>query len=209
MDEFIERLRKKLNGPLPGYTAHHPMMGYTRAQPSEARKMHPPAKESAVMMLLYPKCDGWHTAFMKRPDGDGAHSGQISFPGGRQELGETLEETALRETYEEVGIEPHHIEVLGQLSELFIPPSHFIVTPYVGWIPYEPVFKPNPEEVASVIEEPLSQFLRPNIILEKPIYIPKFKVYIPAKYYDLQGETLWGATAMIVQEFRTLFGYFD
>jgi hypothetical protein len=83
------------------------------------------------------------------------------------------------------------------------------VTPYVGWIPYEPVFKPNPEEVASVIEEPLSQFLRPNIILEKPIYIPKFKVYIPAKYYDLQGETLWGATAMIVQEFRTLFGYFD
>jgi 8-oxo-dGTP pyrophosphatase MutT (NUDIX family) len=209
MDEFIERLRKKINGPLPGYTAHHPMMGYTRAQPVDARKMQPPAKESAVMMLLYPKNGTWHTAFMKRPDGDGAHSGQISFPGGRHEQNETLEQTALRETFEEVGIEPQRVEVIGQLSELFIPPSHFIVTPYVGLLTEEPTFLANPDEVVSVIEEPISNFLRADIIREKKIYMPKFKIHIQAKYYDLQGETLWGATAMIVQEFRTIFGYFD
>ncbi len=207
MDDFISTLREKIKGDLPGYTAHHPMMSYTRAQPSEARQMNPPARESAVMMLLYRKENDWYTAFMKRPDGDSAHSGQISFPGGKQEVNETLEQTALRETHEEVGIAPQTIEVIGELSELYIPPSHFIVRPYVGVLDYTPQFVPNPSEVIRVIEEPVSVFFRENIILTKKIYIPKFKATINAMYFDLQGETLWGATAMIVQELRSVMGY--
>lgn len=207
MDDFISVLKERIQKDLPGYTAHHPMMSYSRAQPFEARLMNPPARESAVMMLLYQKGEDWYTAFMKRPDDDSTHSGQISFPGGKQELNETLEQTALRETFEEVGIEPQTIDVLGELSELYIPPSHFIVRPYIGLLNYVPTFIPNPDEVVQVIEEPISNFFRENIIQQKKIFIPKFNANINAMYFDLQGETLWGATAMIVQEFRSVLGY--
>jgi len=137
MDDFISLLKEKIKGDLPGYTAHHPMMSYTRAQPAEARLMNPPARESAVMMLLYQKDNQWYTAFMKRPEDESTHSGQISFPGGKQEQNETLEQTALRETFEEVGIAQQSVDVLGQLSELYIPPSHFIVRPYIGILSHD------------------------------------------------------------------------
>lgn len=207
MDEFIQAIKEKIHSDLPGYSAHHPMIGYTRQPPSEARLMIPPARESAVMMLLYKKPDGWFTTFMKRTRDNSAHSGQISFPGGKQEDGETLEQTAKRETFEELGINPDSIQVLGSLSELYIPPSHFIVHPFIGLLEDVPHFNPNPLEVNCVIEEPLANFMEENIIRNKKIYIPKVNAYISAKCFDLQGEILWGATAMIVQEFRTIMGF--
>lgn len=207
MNDFIQILSERIKGDLPGYTAHHPMMGYRRAQPQEARQMNPPALESAVMMLLYQKGSEWYTAFMKRPDGDSTHSGQISFPGGKQEPNETHEQTALRETFEEIGIAPDSVNVIGELSELYIPPSHFIVRPYIGLLDYVPVFVPNPSEVIRVIEEPVANFLKEEIILQKEIYISKYNARFNAMYFDLQGETLWGATAMVVQEFRSILGF--
>lgn len=187
----------------------NPLLGYPRASVDEAREMSPPPKESAVMMLLFQRNNDWHMLLILRPEGQGVHSNQMAFPGGRLEWGETSLDAALRETFEEVGVKPGHIHVLGKLTELFIPPSHFIVQPFVGFIDDEPEFICNDAEVASIIEVPIQNFLRENIIEEKEIFLPTHNRHIKAKYFDVEGNTLWGATAMMIQEFRMLFGFKD
>lgn len=186
----------------------NPLLGYKRAAPLEARKLNPPPKESAVMMLLFQRHDHWHTLFMLRPDGSGVHSNQLSFPGGKLEFDESSEDAALRETFEEVGIESHAIRILGSLSPLYIPPSHFVVQPFVGVLSAEPHFSANPAEVVSLIEYPIAQLIKEPIISEKDMHIPSMNQTIRVKYFDVNGYTLWGATAMIVQEFRSILGYF-
>jgi len=205
--DLIAQVRSALSGHAPGNIAHNPMMGYARADPSAARLMDPPARESAVMLLLFRRTGIWHTLFMMRPDGPGVHSNQLSFPGGRVEVGETPEQAARRETEEEVGLKQSDIEVLGQLTELYIPPSHFIVQPFVGVLKDEPLFTPSAAEVFALIEEPIANFLRDDIVDAKDIFIPTFNRTINARYFDVQGHTLWGATAMMMQEFRMLLGF--
>lgn len=182
------------------------MMSYQRQSPEEAKKLHPPPKESAVMFLLFNYKDLVHTLFIQRPKDQGVHSGQLSFPGGKREMGESLDQTALRETFEEIGVAPDQIEVLGELSEIYIPPSHFLVRPFIGAIKSLPELVLNPSEVEEVIIHPLDFFFQENIIAQKPIFIPKFNVSIDAPFFDIQGRTLWGATAMMVQEFRLMMG---
>ena len=113
MHELIQKIREKLRSPSLGDAAHNPMIGYKRAEPFEARLMDPPAKESGVMMLLFQRNEVWHTLFMMRPDGKGVHSNQLSFPGGKLEPGENWKEAALRETFEEIGVKPDDIEIIG------------------------------------------------------------------------------------------------
>lgn len=205
--DFIHVLREKLSGHLPGNEAHQAILSYPRPLPAEARLMSPPARESAVMMLLYRRSGEWYTSFMKRTEDNSAHSGQISFPGGKQEADETFRQTAVRETQEEFGIRPEEVEIIGQLTELYIPPSHFIVHPFVGLLSRTDSFVPNHAEVIKIIEQPISVFLREKCIHNRKIYMPKYNSSIGVSCFDLQGEILWGATAMIVQEFRSLFGY--
>jgi 8-oxo-dGTP pyrophosphatase MutT (NUDIX family) len=171
--------------------------------------MDPPAKESAVLFPLYKKNDIWHTAFMKRPDSQGVHSGQLSFPGGRLEKYETHLEAALRESAEEVGIVGHEWNVIGALSALYIPPSHFVVQPFLAVGPENPQFQLNSSEVVEWIEHPVSNLLKPQIIRRKEIFVAKFNRTFDSGYFDIQGHTLWGATAIMVQEFRSLLGYHD
>ncbi len=204
---FIHDLQFKLKGKLPGDQAHQLVLSYPRAHPTQARAMTPPPRESAVLMLLYQKSGEWYTVFIKRTQDQSVHSGQISFPGGKQEPLETLLGTALRETREELGVDPSAIEILGQLTEIYIPPSHFMVRPYIGWMPQTPEFHPSHSEVERVIEHPIHQLLQNGIILQKSIFIPRMNRNIQTMYFDLQGETLWGATAMIVQEVRSLLGF--
>ncbi len=158
------------------------------------------------MFLLFNYKDLVHTLFIQRPKDQGVHSGQLSFPGGKREMGESLDQTALRETFEEIGVAPDQIEVLGELSEIYIPPSHFLVRPFIGAIKSLPELVLNPSEVEEVIIHPLDFFFQENIIAQKPIFIPKFNVSIDAPFFDIQGRTLWGATAMMVQEFRLMMG---
>ncbi|MFN0030957.1 MAG: NUDIX hydrolase [Flavobacteriales bacterium] len=202
----LTKLITILSNELPPDAAFASMRSYVRETAAEARLKTPPPRESAVMMLLYKREDVWHTLFMLRPEGQGVHSGQLSFPGGKKEEGETLVQTALRETMEEVGVEPAAIEVAGELSEVYIPPSHFIVKPYVGIMHSEPRFTPNISEVVQLIEFPVENFLRPDIIQEKEIFLPKYNVHFRAPYFDVHGHTLWGATAMMVQELRMRAG---
>jgi ADP-ribose pyrophosphatase YjhB (NUDIX family) len=112
------------------------------------------------MILLYAAGNDVLFPLTKRPDYLGTHGGQISLPGGKAEAGETLIETALRETEEEIGIKPESIEVLGTLSDFFVIPSNFMVTPVVGILHDEPVFTPDPKEVVRVFKGSVNQTIR-------------------------------------------------
>src|SRR6478736_8107253 len=115
------------------------------------------AKKAAVMMLLYPKNKVAHLALIVRNADPGVHSSQIAFPGGKvEDADQSLEETALRETYEEIGIEPSQIKVIRPFSEVYIPPSNFLVSPFLGISHSELTFEPQLDEVAAIIEFPLS-----------------------------------------------------
>ena len=186
--------------------ANH-IIGYPRPSAIEARQMTPPARESAVLFPLFLRDNRWHTAFMKRPSGQGVHSDQLSFPGGKLEIGESHLQAALREAQEEIGLESGQWNVIGQLSTLYIPPSHFVVQPFLAWAPENPQFQFNSGEVAEWIEHPIDDFMRPNLIGRKEIFVSKYNRTFDSGYFNIQGHTLWGATAIMVQEFRSLFGY--
>lgn len=154
------------------------------------------------MVLMYEKAGDFHLVFTQRRQYAGVHSGQMSFPGGkRDEADNSLLHTALRETHEEIGVEPAKIEVLGSLSELYIPPSNFLVYPTVGWAAETPVFNPQQEEVERVVEIPVSFFLdESNINLHTEINLyDGMKVKAPAYIY--KEHVIWGATAIMLSEF--------
>lgn len=158
---------------------------------------------SAVMALFYPKDEQLHVVLMKRPEYDGAHSGQVSFPGGKmEEFDADLEATALREAEEETGLDRNKIKVLGKLTDLYIPPSGFLVSPYVGALDETPVFSPDEREVAALIEMPVSMLLDDTIVQQKKIHIKSHNVYIDTPYFDVFGHVVWGATCMMLSELK-------
>ena len=154
------------------------------------------------MMLLFPYEEQLCTLFIVRPENPGVHSGQMSFPGGKKELGESMLATALRETEEEIGLASNQIEIIGELTEIYIPPSHFLVQPYIGVLAELPELTPNPDEVSKILIEPVSNLMTASTILKKKIFIPKFERTLEVPYFDVQGHTLWGATAMMVYELK-------
>lgn len=205
--ELSNQLKGNWEGRLSGSLAHSRMMSYARESASNARNMSPAPRESGVMMLIFPKENVWHTLFMLRPENQGVHSSQLSFPGGKkEESDDSILETALRETFEEVGVMVTKDKVIGALSEVYIPPSHFLVQPFVSVLESEPLWNANEDEVSELIIHPLEYFLQDNIIEVKEIFIPKYEQTLSVPSFQIQGKTLWGATAMMIQEFRMLFG---
>jgi 8-oxo-dGTP pyrophosphatase MutT (NUDIX family) len=201
--ELLDQIKRALSSPLPGEEAHVQIMSYNRAIADDARKMDPPPRESAVMMLLFMRSNSLHTLFIQRQDYDGAHSGQISFPGGKLEkYDENLLDAALRETEEEIGLISERIEVLGALSDIYIPPSHFLVKPYVGWVENMTALTPDPKEVKDILIEPIENLFTVQQLKQKKIFIPKFERELNVPYFDVQGRPLWGATAMMVFELK-------
>ncbi len=168
-------------------------------------KGHEPVK-SSVMILIYPGVEGSaKSVFIQRPKYDGVHSGQISFPGGRLDPDdEDMMQTALRETHEEIGISPDQVEVIGQLSELYIPPSNHLVSPFAGLLSKMPVFCPDPIEVACIIEVELGDFLSGNNKTESIIKLADGEI-VNTPCYKTGEHIIWGATAMILAEFISLF----
>ena len=158
------------------------------------------AKLAAVLLLLFPKDDHLSTVMIKRNEYPGVHSGQIGLPGGRQEDGETFDMTALRETYEELGIQPSHITLIGQLTPIYIPPSDFEVHPFVGYTPQHPTWQPDPNEVADIVETPIAAFFDDTLKKNQEIRVDTFTITAP--YYDINGHQVWGATAIILSEFE-------
>ncbi|MDQ3100826.1 MAG: CoA pyrophosphatase [Bacteroidota bacterium] len=202
----LDRLRHALKGSLPGHSALKELSGYLRPSVEKALALDPRPRESAVLALIYPRKGELHTLLMLRPIYEGVHSGQISFPGGKREEGDTsLEYTALREFTEETGSTAAEISILGSLSQIYIPPSRVIVTPFVAYTPDIGTCDPDPNEVAALIEAPLDMLLRGDILKRRQQYIELMGGEVEIPYYDVQGHVVWGATAMMIAELRELF----
>ena len=198
-DSFIKKIEERLQQPLPGQAAQMKMAPHSRRG-----KMPIPddVRLAGVMAALFQKENAWHVIFIERnPNDKDQHGGQISFPGGKAEPEDgTMLQTALRETEEEVGILQNKINVLGALSELYIPVSNFQVFPFVGYLDQQPVYKIQESEVSQVIETPLSHFADPTFQKEKDIRINKYLTLKNVPYYEVEGKILWGATAMMMSE---------
>lgn len=201
IENFIKELEIKLQSKLPGFEAQSLMAPKLRYNLSESEIEQTHARASAVLIPLYKKDHKWFTVFIQRHDYKGVHSGQISFPGGKKDEGDIdLTETALREAEEEVNINRHKVKVLGQLSQLYIPPSNFLVTPIIGYLEEIPVLKKQPYEVKEILEIPLDLLFDPSSIKNKIIYLANGN-HSETPYYDAYGKVIWGATAMILSEF--------
>ncbi|MEZ4643838.1 MAG: CoA pyrophosphatase [Chloroflexota bacterium] len=153
-----------------------------------------------VLVLLYCHKQELHVLLTRRRDDLNSHAGQISFPGGRQETGETFRETALRETFEEVGVYPGALTVLGQLTPIYILPSDFEVHPFVAWHHdgKRPFFQPNLAEVARILDVPLSHLLDPANQKQEVWDLRGIEMEVPL--FDFYGEKIWGATAMMLND---------
>lgn len=201
--ELLAKLEYALKGPLPGSSAHVKMVNYDRPSIERALQQNIDATPSAVLVLLYPKNGRLHTLLMLRTPYEGVHGSQVSFPGGKKEkIDKDLLETALRETQEEFGIKTDQLKILGQLTDVFIPPSKFLVTPYVAFTEDPGKISPDPIEVAEVIETPLLDLLNDDSVKEKKLFVRTVNSKIKVKYFDVNGHVVWGATAMMISELR-------
>lgn len=201
--ELETRLRARLAEPLPGARAQ------LKFAPRPARKGWRPddlpdtARQAAALVLIYPGVEGPSILLTVRHDDLPHHPGQVSFPGGGLDPGEDPMTGALREAHEEIGIHPGDVRVIGALSPLWVIVSNFVVRPYVGIADRRPDFRPEPREVAELVEAPVhavrdisrigwDERLGDGVLIRYP-------------YFNLAGHRVWGATAMILGEFASLF----
>jgi len=200
INNFKFNLQLLLKNKLPAFDAHKLMMPEQRLIEFNRIKPDQNTKKSAVLLLFSFKENDFYLTFIKRQKYEGVHSGQIAFPGGKFEKSDkNLINTSLRETEEEIGINTEHIEIIGQLSELFIPPSNFIVSPIVGFSDRALNYKINHREVDVVFEVSISE-----IINSKPSYHVDFitinNKVVKAPCYIFGQYKVWGATSMILSE---------
>ena len=205
-DEFSLSISKIKNIPLPGQLSQFKMAPPFRRELLERSKgSMKNAKKAGVLALFYP--DGNHEAnlvLILRKTYEGVHSGQVGFPGGKLESHDnSLQMAALRETNEEIGVPIHDINVLTNLTELYIPPSNFYVQPFIGVSSNKLSFYKDDAEVEKIIEVPLKHFFNDDLIISKKVATSyNVEVEVPAFY--LNKYIVWGATAMILSEIKDL-----
>jgi 8-oxo-dGTP pyrophosphatase MutT (NUDIX family) len=203
---LIEELKDALDQPLPGIVTQLKMSSMRHIR--EMMKKPPDlnnAVPSSVLILLYPLPGGNDAgiALIQRPFYDGVHGGQISLPGGRFEhTDKDLLHTAIRESKEEIGLDPGNLTILGKISDLYIPPSNYIVTPFIGYCTEKPSFYPDPAEVDDIIELPMTKLMDDHHVRCKVIEVRGMQIEAPC--FDINGHIIWGATAMILNELKEI-----
>jgi len=205
-EDFSVVVSKIKNLSLPGLTAHLEMVPPERVPKDMVVPQVPEtAKKAAVLALCYPDKEGLtRLLLILRPPKSGVHSGQIAFPGGAVEMGDRdLLATAMREAEEEVGVRSEELTPIRSLTEIYIPPSNFLVQPYLAWTSLHQQFRLQPTEVECVIEVPLADLLNHhnrtyclrNTSYAGPVEVPSF---------SFDGHIVWGATAMMLNELRMM-----
>jgi 8-oxo-dGTP pyrophosphatase MutT (NUDIX family) len=196
---LAERLEERLKLPLPGARVHD-LMRATPVGPLRPDFTHKlPPRPGAVLIFLYEDDGHIRLPLIKRQEYLGAHSGQISLPGGKAEEGEDAVTTALREGEEEIGLDRNEVQVIGKLSDFFVIPSNFLVTPVIVTTPHVPKLNPDPREVARILTGDLFELTKDDAILNKEILAAgTFRMMAP--HFEIEGEVVWGATAMILNE---------
>jgi 8-oxo-dGTP pyrophosphatase MutT (NUDIX family) len=205
MSDLRFRLIEALRAPLPGLDAQLRMAHPDRVRMVRSLRVPDDARLSSVLLLLYPGEAGMRFPLIVRPDYPGVHSGQVALPGGKiEEEDSSLGHTALRETREEIGVHESSVELLGSLTPLYIPPSGFLVHPFIGWTETAPEFRPDPAEVAGLLEVGISRLFDPASVTQEYIRLQNgARITTPA--FRLAGRIVWGATAMILSEFREVW----
>ncbi len=203
-DSLIQKLEERLARELPAAMAHEAMRAVrSNGDPIQFTHSLPP-RPGAVLLLLYPDSDGTiRFPLIKRPTYTGTHSGQVSFPGGKAEAGENSIQTALREAQEEIGVPTTDVTVLGVMSDFFVIPSNFMVTPVVGFVRSRPQFIPDKIEVVRVLEGDVRSLLPSEAIKVSEIIVAN-NYQLRAPHFLIDNEIVWGATAMMLNEFRLI-----
>ncbi|GGZ16345.1 coenzyme A pyrophosphatase [Echinicola pacifica] len=203
--QFINILKVKLSGPLPGREGQLVMAPKPVDEARFGGEEQVNARKGAVMILFYEDQNKFFFPLIKRPEYDGTHAGQMALPGGKVEPEDgSLSQTALRETEEEIGVKASDIEVIGALSQLYIPPSNFLVSPFIGLIRHKPLFIPDPREVAAVVPCDFDVLIDQDYHKSTMIKVnPGFSLKAP--YFDINKEVVWGATAMMLGELVSIW----
>lgn len=205
MSDFSNDLRKKFSEQLPGEKAHLTMAPAGRTISSLARKKTEFFKESAVSVILFPKNEEVHFYLMQRHVYKGAHSGQVSFPGGKKEENDvSLLQTAKRETLEEIGVKLTDNQLIGELTSVFIPVSKFNMQSFVFYLDEEPQLKIDSFEVESLFSISLNELLRDEIIQKVSIPIGDNLVLDNVPCFMLNNKIVWGATALVLSELKII-----
>ena len=214
--DFISRLKRRLQEELPGYKAHEKVLpiGRTAKIPENAYKS---AKKSAVALVLFEnekqcsdrvKC--WSSLLIQRPIYEGYHSGQVCFPGGKcDESDESALSTALRECEEETGIRKEKLNIIGELSPVYIPVSNFLIEPFLFHLTEESELIPDEREVHEIFEFELEKDLKNNLIDYTTIELSPQRKLSEVPYFPIKDKVIWGATALILAEFQEILSEFD
>lgn len=201
----VQAFREKLQYGLPGKNGQILMAPTPMDEARFVTQKEGKVKKGAVLILFYPRASGCAIPFIKRPVYSGIHSGQVALPGGKwEESDQTLAQTATRETQEEIGIESEKVNLLGKLSDLYIPASNFMVSPFVGFVEKEPEFFPDEIEVERLIHCDFTQLMDKKIKKKRNLRITDH-YSIMAPYYAIENEMVWGATAMILSELMVIW----
>lgn len=198
----IELLRRRLNRTLPGVDAQLRLAPTYRMNADMARIDGKPCRDAGVLVLLYPEEQNLNLILTVRPDHMTVHAGQISFPGGRVERGETHLDAALREAEEEIGLDRRAVDVLGELTPLYIPPSNFCVHPFVGFCADLPPLRPTDDEVHAILHVTLPELFNGKSLRREVWNLRGEQVEVP--FFRYTSYKIWGATAMMLSELQVV-----
>jgi 8-oxo-dGTP pyrophosphatase MutT (NUDIX family) len=203
-EDVTRELPEKLAGGLPGLDGQirmspRPRFGW---RPGEVPR---DARRSGVVLLLFPISDRPHVVLTVRDSKLPHHAGQVSLPGGAAEPSESIEDAVLREAHEEVGVDPGTLKIVGALTPLHVPVSGYVLHPRVALANDRPAWRPDTREVARVLEAPLERLCNPTLHEVEVREFYEHSVDVP--FFRLDGEKIWGATAMVLSEFLCVLGY--
>jgi len=199
-DTFIKSLTEQLKKDLPGKKSHEIMKVHFEGALERKTSSIINSSTAAVLICLFPYESGWNFFLTKRSEHVANHKGQISLPGGMVERRESPKEASIRESYEEIGIKSKSIKIIGELTPIYIPISNFKVFPFIGWINKKPNITLQKEEVSKIFSISIKELVDDNNLKREVRHFNKKKAVVP--FFHLKNQKVWGATSIIISEFK-------